>query len=149
MKLKKKLKYFSKMWNSFPLNLIYLTSEGNSLVPKKEDSVYVYSLYKVDNPFYEELKTKSVCFRIFLFTVLGIKEPVGFLFIPTLPEEYILRYTTMALVATLPNASKKSIIESNRKVLFKNSGIELIRLTCGTEIITDLGYKMNIYLGKA
>lgn len=55
----------------------------------------------------------------------------------------------MALVATLPNASKKSIIESNRKVLFKNSGIELIRLTCGTEIITDLGYKMNIYLGKA
>jgi len=140
------LKFCKKLWHIFPTYTLYKTSRSNSLLPKEEDVIYVYSLSKISNPFYKQLETSSNCFEIYQFFVEGFKEPVGFVIIPTLPIHYIIRYTPLILMATHPDSTSNTLEHSTRKMIYSNNWIELIRLSNGVEFITHLGHTMDINL---
>ena len=146
MNIKSHLRYVKKVWDIFPTYTLYPTSKEKSIIP--DEVVYVYSLHKVKQPIYEEYIIQSSCFRLFIFHVKDIKEPTGYCIIPTLPNGYIIRYTPLAIVATNPEATKEAIKASEREVVYKTSSIEFLRMSCGVEIVTDIGHRLDIYLGK-
>jgi hypothetical protein len=148
MKYDKKLKHAKKLWDIFPTYSIYPTSEKQTPIIDYNKAFFIYALHKVKKPRYSEIKLDLSCFRIFSFSVLYYKEYVGFAFIPTLSSSYIIRYTPTAVVATHPDATEEAVRNSEKRLIFHNNAIEILKLSCGTEIITDLGHRMNVYIGS-
>lgn len=146
MSIKTNLKYLKKMWHIFDTYSIYQTSDSNSLLTDNSQ-LYIYSLHKVKKPKFKRIKLDLACFKLYEFTIKDIKEPVGFAIIPNLPNKYILRYTPLSLVATNPSATKERVENADITIIYKNQWIEVLRLNCGVEIITDLGNKLGLYLG--
>jgi len=146
--IEKHLDFLSSAWNVFPTYSFYYTSSDNTIMPKNAEKLYVYSLHKVKNPVYKEVPISSICFRLFSFHIEGMREPVGFAILSTLPKGYFIRYTPLTIVATNSRATKEVIEKSDRIVAYNNSWIELVKISeCGVEILTDLGHKLDVYLG--
>jgi hypothetical protein len=75
-----------------------------------------------------------------------MKEPVGYCFFPSIPENFKLRYTPMAISITGPTCTKDAVLKSERKLAYSNEYVDLIWLSCGAEIVTDLGSRLGVYL---
>ncbi len=142
------LNFLSENWNIFPTGCIYKTSPTFSFIPKEKQSIYVFSFFKISKPVIKKLNTKSLCFDIYQLSKEDYSEPVGFCFIPSAPKNYLIRPTPIALAAVSPACTKKDIEESERKIIWENKAIQILWLSCGTEIVTNLASTMKIYLEK-
>jgi hypothetical protein len=131
-------------WHIFPTYSIYTTSEKRNLIGA--NNIYLYSFHKVRRPIINVVNVKTTYFRVYEVTARSLTEPVGLIFFPTLPEGYILRHTPVVLSATGPKASSEAVQRSERKILYSKEAVEILWMSCGVEIITDLGEKLGIHL---
>lgn len=144
----KLLDFIVNCWKVIPTNVLYATcAEPIMVINDHLDKCgFIYSFCKLDNPSEPELvETNSACFKVFRLNVLSFTEPIGFIFIPTLPESYKLRYNPFSVVATNNNVTTKSFQNIEKKVLFSYDELELVWLSNGVEIISNIWSKMGIY----
>jgi len=144
---KKIIQYITNNWQVFPNKVIYPTDYSSVLVLDLEKSVFIYSLSAISNPIITAINCNSLYFRIYKVGELGIKEAAGYIFVPLIPDKFKLRYTPFMLSITGPNSTKENVLEnSERKIIFDSEFLQVLWISCGAEIITDLGNKLNINL---
>jgi hypothetical protein len=79
--------------------------------------------------------------------VLGYREPVGYLFIPNdLPPRWEIRYSCDMLAVTSKDMSKQLVEASGKTSIFSTEYFELLKLTCGCEVLHTLGINMGVSL---
>lgn len=143
---KRQLEFVQGNWRNFPTYIIYQTSCEGSLVLKPEESIFLYSIHKVKRVRIVPTLINSIFFRVFTVKALGMKEPVGFVFIPNGPEARKIRYSPISLVVTTEGATLEAIKRAEKKVLLSNDHLEMYWLSCGVEVVTDLGAKLGVSL---
>ena len=142
------LEYVKSTWRMFTPYVFFKANPSSAIKTDPTDDVYVYSIHRIPSiGLIKEIETSSICFRLFSLHMLGMTEPIGYVFMPIVPPNYIVRYTPVAIVATHPNVTAESIANSETKVFFQSEYVTLLWKSCGVEIITDLSHKMAIHLG--
>lgn len=142
------LKYLADNWKLFPSYSFYATSRKHNIILNPNKSVYIYSLHKVNDIKPMLVNTNLLYFRLYVFKKLGFSNPVGYAFIPTLPDNHIIRYTPVCITATSPKATQDAVINAERRIIYNTDWFDIMWLSCGCEVITDLANKLGVYLIK-
>lgn len=144
--VKRQLTFVKDNWGIFPLKTFYQTSCLPVLNLDPNTSVYVYSLHCINNPKFEEVPLGLKCFSVFKFKLLGVSQEIGYCFVPTLPDSYIIRYTPIMIAATSPKVTKKALENSDKKVVLGSRHFDVAQFSCGAEVVTDLTVKLGVTL---
>ncbi len=144
----KEKRFVQDNYDMFPVKTLYKTNSNKNLIIDNNDSFYIYAIHKVKNPEIEDLEVSLQFFQVFKCLDLEYTNPVGYIFVPTLPKGYIIRYTPVAVVATGSNVSSETFDSSTRESVYKDDHIEILHLSCGCEVITDLSLKLGVWLGE-
>lgn len=139
------LNYLSKSWHLFPVKCLHMTSETDAIVLNPQESVYIHSMHRVTNPEPRLVEVNSLCFRLYEFRSITVNSPVGYAFIPVLPPDYMLRVTPYSITATHSDVDIESLEKSDRKILLQTKNFEMLWLSCGVEIISDLWKRMGVF----
>ncbi len=141
-------KFVSSTWELFPTKLIYRTNSNKNLIIDNSNSIYIYSIHSVKKPDIEKLDITTQFFQVYKCIDLEFTNPVGYLFIPTLPTDYIIRYTPFVLTATGPNVTEETYQSSSKEIIYKDKHISILHMSCGCEAITDLSAKLGVFIGE-
>lgn len=142
--VKKQLNFAKDNWYMFPLKTFYQTSCVPILNLDANTSIYIYSLHCINNPKFEKVPLNLKCFSVFKFKMLGISQEVGYCFIPTLPDSYLIRYTPILIAATHSKVSKGVMESSDKRVVYSTKYFDIAQYSCGVEVVTDLTVKLGV-----
>lgn len=144
----KVIDYAIENWQKIPTNSLYAINADSKLILHNlyKECAFVYSFYRIDNPPEPELvEVDSPCFKIYRLSVLTLSKPVGFIFIPTLPEGYFIRYSPYCVIATNKDIDYKSFNKIESRLLFSYDELEMVWMSNGVEVISDIWSKMGIF----
>jgi len=143
---KKQLRFAERNWDQFSTRMIYQTSCEAKLVPELHESIFVYSIHKIKEVRIIPESINSTYFKVFKAKITGLVEPAGFVFIPNRLGKNKIKYSPVSLIVTSETATVDAVSSSEKRVLLKNDYLEMYWLSCGCEVITDLGVKLGISL---
>lgn len=139
----KELDYVMDNWSLFPQYCFHKTSCSNIIDLDTNKSIYTYILHNVQSLKPKKMELSTSLFKCYQFTSLAVKTPVGYCFIPQLPEDFIVRFTPVCISATGPSMTKEKIEKAEKRVLH-SCEFDIVQLSCGAEVITDLAVKLGI-----
>lgn len=139
------LTFVSDNWEMFPKSCFYQTSYKGELVFNNKKCIYLYSLHKIKDVRIESYLT-TLFFHVYKVFPKDFKEIAGFIFIPSIPKKYKIRYTPVLISVTGPEVNEAVIAGSESKVLIEGE-VLMLWYSCGVEVITNLGEKMGVYIG--
>ena len=140
------LKYVVNNWHIFPNGIIYPTSK-NKFTLDNSKNIFLFSIHRNPDPLVKKLDTRIANFRVYICYSKALTEHLGYIFIPSLIPNSILRHTPISLIATNPNATFEAVENSSKENLFKTDSIEIFSLpSCGVEVITIIGQKLGVYV---
>ena len=139
------LEHLEQCWNDFPKRTFYSTSENSDLLLNIKSSMFVFSVNRGLNITFKPVDINLVCFEIYAAYTLNITEPIGYVIIPTIPDDYRVRYTPVSLTATNKSVTAEAIISSEMKSLLETKYLEIVWYSCGVEIIADVWQRLGVY----
>lgn len=150
LSMDQRLEIISSLWTGFSSNMFHELRFSANMIDTDPEVAYLYSFHSITRAQrWNEIprsKTNLKRFRIFESTMLGMTEPIGYAIFPIRKSNLKFRYTPRIIVATSKDATAEVMKHNVREVVFSNNKIEALQDNVGTEIITRIGFEMEVSL---
>ena len=134
------LDYVKTNLSIFPKDIFYKTTAQPTLKLTDANSFYVYIKSSVASPDICLLETQSVYFTIHAILYPGLKEIIGYIFKPNVPDSFKFRSTLHSLTVT-----SLDTLDNSLELIYNTDSIQILGLP-GCEIITTIGNLLGVNL---